>query len=196
MKQKQAKDKEPKTSKIKKDRLAELQRQLKDLQSQKDEVFEKLQRVGADYANFQKRVPKQIADTVGYEREKIIRTLLPVLDNFQHTLQNAASADSVDVLAEAVRIIYDQMVDILKSHGVEHIEAVGEKFNPSLHEAMMRRSDPETGDDIVLEEFQTGYKLNDRVIRPAKVVVNKIDSGKEEQKEPSQADEPDLDIES
>ena len=132
------------------------------------------QRVSADYANFQKRVPKQIADTICYEKEKIIKTLLPALDNFEHTLQNADSAENADVFVKGIEIIYDQMLDILKSHGVEQIKAPGEKFDPALHEAMMQKTEPEKEDNIVLEEFQKGYKLNGRVIRPSKVIVNKL----------------------
>jgi len=153
--------------------IEELHQQTENLQKEKDELFAKLQRVSADYANFQKRVPKQIADTIAYEKEKILKTLLPALDNFEHTLQNAHSAKNVDVLVKGIQIIYDQMLDILKSHGVEQIKALGEKFDPTLHEAMMQRTEPDTEENIVLEEFQKGYKLNGRVIRPTKVIVNK-----------------------
>ncbi|MFZ2148064.1 MAG: nucleotide exchange factor GrpE [Sedimentisphaerales bacterium] len=132
------------------------------------------QRVSADYANFQKRAPKQIADTINYEKEMIIKTLLPALDNFEHTLQNAHSAENADVLVKGIRIIYDQMLDILKSHGIEQIKAPGEKFDPAMHEAIMQKTEPEKEDNIVLEEFRKGYKLNGRVIRPSKVVVNKL----------------------
>jgi len=134
------------------------------------------QRVSADYANFQKRAPKQIADTIAYEKETIIKTLLPVLDNFEHTLQKAHSTKDIEVFVKGVQIIYDQMLDILKSHGVEQIKAVGEKFDPALHQAMMQRAEPEQEEDIVLEEFQKGYKLNGRVIRPSKVIVNMLPS--------------------
>ena len=137
-------------------------------------AIDQYQRVSADYANFQKRVPKQIADTICYEKEKIIKALLPVLDNFEHTLQNAHSAESVDVLIKGVQIIYDQMLDILKSHGVEQIKALGEAFDPALHQAMMQKDEPERQENIVLEEFQKGYKLNGRVVRPSKVTVNKL----------------------
>lgn len=139
-------------------------------------VFAQYQRISADYANFQKRVPKQIADTICYEKEKIIKTLLPALDNFEHTLQNADSAENADVFVTGIRIIYDQMLDILKSHGVEQIKASGENFDPALHEAMMQKTEPEEEDNIVLEEFQKGYKLNGRVIRPSKVIVNKLNT--------------------
>jgi molecular chaperone GrpE len=171
---KSEKPKAQKQSKPKADDADELRQQIENLQKEKDELFEKLQRVGADYANFQKRAPKQISDTIGYEKEKIIKTLLPALDNFEHTLQNAQSAENVDVLVKGIQIIYDQMLDILKSHNVEQIKALGEKFDPALHEAMMQKTEPEQKENIVLEEFQTGYKLNGRVIRPSKVIVNKL----------------------
>jgi len=184
---KHKKSEKPKNhSKPKKNDLDKLCQQIGNLQKEKDELFEKLQRVSADYANFQKRVPKQIADTICYEREKIIKTLLPALDNFEHTLQNApavllrkdeaAGAENVDVLIKGVQIIYDQMLDILKSHGVEQIKALGEKFEPALHQAIMQQAKSEQEENIVLEEFQKGYKLNGRVIRPTKVIVNKLPS--------------------
>lgn len=147
---------------------------IESLRAEKDELFAKLQRVSADYANYQKRMPKQIADSIGYEKERIIKSLLPAMDNFEHTLQNAHSAEDVDVLVKGIRIIYDQMLDILKSHNVEKIEALGEKFDPAMHQAMTRQSDPDKEEDTVLEEFQKGYKLNGRVIRPSKVIVNKL----------------------
>jgi molecular chaperone GrpE len=132
------------------------------------------QRVSADYANFQKRASKQISDTIAYEKEKIIKTLVPALDNFEHTLQNADSAENLDVLVKGIRIIYDQMLDILKSHGVEQIKALDEKFDPALHESMLQKAEPDKQNNLVLQEFQKGYKLNGRVIRPSRVIVNKL----------------------
>ena len=181
--EKEEKQKAKKQPKTKLDEVEKLREQIADLQNEKDELFGKLQRVGADYANFQKRVPKQIADAICYEKEKIIKTLLPALDNFEHTLQNARSAEKVDVLVKGIEIIYDQMLDILKSHEVEQIKAAGEKFDPALHQAMMQKADPDEQDNIVLEEFQKGYKLNGRVIRPSKVVVNKKTEDREQSPE-------------
>lgn len=155
-------------------REAKLQEELKSVQTEKDELFEKLQRVSADYANFQKRVPKQISDSVAYEKERIIKSLLPAFDNFEHTLQNAHTAEGTDVLVKGIQIIHDQMLDILKSHGVEQVQAVDQPFEPARHEAMMQREEADKPDNVVLEEFQKGYTLNERVIRPSKVIVNKI----------------------
>ncbi len=151
----------------------ELRAEIENLRKEKDELFGKLQRVSADYANFQKRSPKQIADSITLEKERIIKTLLPALDNLEHTLAGAHASENIDVLVKGIRIIYEQMLDVLKLHGVEQIKAVDQKFDPALHQAMMRKHDGEKDEDIVLEEFQKGYRLNGRVIRPSKVVVNK-----------------------
>jgi molecular chaperone GrpE len=136
-------------------------------------LHEKLLRVSADYVNFQKRVPKQISNTIAYEKEMIIKSLLPVLDNFEHTFQNARSAENIDSLIKGIKIIYDQMLSILQSYGIEQIQALGENFDPALHEAMLQKAEPQQQDNLVLEEFQKGYKLNGRVIRPSRVIVNK-----------------------
>lgn len=159
------------------------------LREEKDELLGKLQRVSADYANYQKRVPKQIADTIAYEKERVIKKLLPVLDNFEHTLQNAHSAEDIDVLVKGIRIVYDQLLDVLKFHNVEQIEAQGQKFDPAVHEAMTQRSEPDAEDNAVLEEFQKGYKLNGRVIRPSKVIVNKLVTEQKELQQEGQAAE-------
>ncbi len=162
--------------------LDELRQELNRAKKEKDDLEERLKRVYADYANFQKRVPRQITDTVTYERETLMRSLLPILDNFDHTLK-AHSAESTDALVKGVEIMSGQMLDILKSHGVEQIQAVGEKFDPQRHEAMLRRTEPDKDDEVVLEEFQKGYMLNGRVLRPSRVVVNKVPTEQTQQAE-------------
>jgi molecular chaperone GrpE len=173
----------------KKDEMEELRGTIESLQKEKEELFGKLQRVSADYANYQKRVPKQISDTISYEKERIIKTLLPALDNFEHTLQNAHSAEDVDVLVKGIQIIYDQLIEILKSHNVEQIKALGETFDPAVHEAMTQRTDIKREQNVVLEEFQKGYTLNGRVIRPSKVIVNKLPAGEIKEQPEATAEE-------
>lgn len=152
----------------------QLRQDLENARKEKEEVFSRLQRVYADYANFQKRAPKNIADTVAYEKERFIGSFLPILDNFDRTLREARAAQNVEAVVQGVEIIRDQMLTILKSHGVEPIDSLHEKFDPARHEAMIRRSEPDKEDDVVLEEFQKGYALNGRVIRPSRVAINKV----------------------
>lgn len=159
----------------------EIRQELEKLEQENAQTFERLQRLSADYANYQKRVPKQIEDTVAFEREKIVKTLLPAMDNFEHVLANAESAEDVEDVVKGVRIVYDQMLDILKSHGVAPIEAKGGPFDPACHQAMMRKEEPDVEDNMVLEEFQRGYTMNGRVVRPSKVVVNKAPARPEDE---------------
>jgi molecular chaperone GrpE len=151
--------------------LNALRQELESLQQERDDLFGRLQRVSADYANFQKRVPKQVNDSVVYEKDKILRSLLPILDNLDRVLK-ARSTDNEDALVRGVEIVYGHMLDILKSHGVEPIHAAGEAFDPSCHEAVMRRPEPDQPADIVLEEAQKGYRIGDRILRPTRVVIS------------------------
>ncbi|HAL45349.1 MAG: nucleotide exchange factor GrpE [Planctomycetes bacterium GWF2_42_9] len=147
--------------------------QLEKLQAEKGEIFDRLQRVSAEFANYQKRSVKQISESIAYEKEHIIKSLLPILDNFEHTFTHLDKASDAAELTKGVRMIYDQFVSILKSHGVEQIIAVGEKFDPAYHQALTQRSEAGKEDMVVLEEYRTGYKLGDKILRPTIVIVNK-----------------------
>ncbi|MGE5293911.1 MAG: nucleotide exchange factor GrpE [Solirubrobacterales bacterium] len=172
--QEQQKDGPPQPGAEAADKLQALQQELDGVRKEKDETFARLQRVYADFSNFQKRVPKQITDAVAYERERLLKSLLPLLDNFERTLKAEGSTQNVEALIKGVEIIRDQMLGVLKTHGVEPIQAVGEKFDPERHEAMLRKSEPSQPDDVVLEEYQRGFKLDDRILRPSRVAVNKV----------------------
>ena len=161
-------------SEHKKEKHHKLIAQIEKLTAEKDELFSKLQRLSADYVNYQKRSAKQIFESVAYEKESIIKSLLPILDNFEHTLSGAESLEDIESLRKAVKIIYDQMLSILKNHGIEQIGSVGQKFDPSCHEAMMQKMEPDKEDMIILEEFLKGYRLGEKVLRPGRVIVNKL----------------------
>ncbi|MBN2020869.1 MAG: nucleotide exchange factor GrpE [Sedimentisphaerales bacterium] len=163
--------------------VEELRTQIEELQKEKDDIFAKLQRVAADYDNYQKRSARQITDSITYEKDKIIKTLLPVLDNFECIIANTSCGVQDEALLKGVQIIYDQMLGVLKGQGVEQIKAAGEKFDPAQHEAITLRNEEGKEDGAVLEELQKGYVLNGRVIRPSRVVVNKAPAAEAEQAE-------------
>jgi len=154
--------------------VVKLEKKIEELEQTNAETFAKLQRISADYANFQKRAPKQIADSVAYQKIGIIKSLLPSIDNFEHALNGAKTAESMDTVIEGIQMVFDHMLDALKAHGVERISSLGEQFDPSLHEAMMRRAEEGKPENEVVEEFQSGYKVGEQVIRPCKVIVNKL----------------------
>jgi molecular chaperone GrpE len=151
-----------------------MKEQFEQLQKEKADIFSQLQRVSADYINYQKRISKQIADTTAYEKESIIKSLLPALDNFEHALAKAGEFDPNGAMTKGIQMVYDQIVDILKLHGIEQIKALGRQFDPEIPSAVTMISDPNQPDNIVLNESARGYKIGGRVIRPAKVVVNRI----------------------
>ena len=170
-----------------------LEKQLEELSAEKLGIFEQLQRVSADYANFQKRAPKQVADSVAYEKKAILRSLLTPVDNFEHALSHASTAsgeEAMDNIIKGIQLVFDHMLDALKTHGVRQIDALGQPFDPILHEAMMRRSEPDKDDNSVLEVYQAGYMIGDQVLRPSKVIVNKIETEKPVEPETSAETEP------
>jgi molecular chaperone GrpE len=173
-------------------KIEKLEKQIEQLTSEKQDLFDQLQRVSADYANFQKRAPKQIADSVAYEKKAVLRSFLPSIDNFEHALSHASTANSkegLDNLTKGIQMVFDHMLDALKAHGVKRIDALGHPFDPNLHEAMMRRSEPGKEDDTVLEVYQAGYMVGEQVLRPSKVIVNKIEEKKPEEETPDTVDE-------
>ena len=177
-------------------KIEKLEKQIDELTTEKQELFEQLQRVSADYANFQKRAPKQIADSVAYEKKAVLRSLLPAVDNFEHALSHASDAqgeEGLDNIIKGIQLVFDHMLNALKAHGVKRIDALDQPFDPNLHEAMMRRSEPDKGDDTVLEVYQAGYMIGEQVLRPSKVIVNKIEEEKpaEETTEAAEAEEND-----
>ncbi len=167
-------EKSKKASAVSDKQVYKLNEKLELLQKERDETFAQLQRLSADYANFQKRSVKQTSDAISYEKERVIKVILPGLDNFEHVLAHAHKAENVEDVVKGVQIVYDGLLDILKSLDVEQIHALDEIFDPAVHQAMMQRAEPEKKEGIVLEEFQKGYSLNGRVIRPSKVIVNKL----------------------
>jgi molecular chaperone GrpE len=181
MKHKNKNDNEQKSSQEIQKELQEIQKdmhgikeQFEAVQKERADIFAQLQRVSADYMNYQKRSAKQIADTTAYEKDSIIKSLLPALDNFEHALAKTPIAENANALTKGMKMVYDQIVDILKLHGVEQIKALGQPFDPEIHLAVTQTSDPAKPENIVIHEIARGYKISSRIIRPAKVVVNKF----------------------
>lgn len=144
-------------------------------------------RTRADYQNLEKRSAGRINAAVEFANAALVQSLLNVADDFQRTLEHADSSDSV--LLEGVRIMRDKFTKALTDHNVETIDAVGKPFDPRFHEAVMQQpSDLPSG--TVIQQVQLGYKLRDRVLRPAKVIVA-ADSDHADDSAPTQGDNPD-----
>jgi molecular chaperone GrpE len=138
------------------------------LQAERDELFGRLQRLAAEFDNYRKRSAREQAATLGRANERLVKELLPILDDLGRALE-AAGEHQEAKLEEGVRLTHRALADLLQKEGLAEIETAG-KFDPHVHEALLSQpSDAEEGS--VIEVVQKGYRLGDRVLRPARVVV-------------------------
>lgn len=136
-----------------------------DLQEKKDRLL----RLQADFDNFRRRSAKEREEISAVVTQNFCKDMLPLLDNFERAM--AAETKDVEAFQKGVEMIFTQFQEILKKNGLEHIEAVGQKFDPNFHQAVMRVEDPDKEDDTVAQELQKGYMVKGRVIRPSMVQV-------------------------
>jgi molecular chaperone GrpE len=136
------------------------------------EYREHLQRLQAEFDNYRKRVLKEQTRAVEMAAEPMVRKLLEVLDEFDLALMAAEQRPDFDRFLHGVELVYAKLGDILRSEGLERIEANGKPFDPTLHDALMQTGDPE-GEPFVGDVLRPGYTLRGRVIRPAGVKVTR-----------------------
>lgn len=130
-------------------------------------------RVAADFDNYKRRTVQEKEDLVKYSNAKIMGELLPVLDAFQLALKNPGESQEAQNVIKGVEMLYRQIMQVLEQAGMIKIEAVGQPFDPKLHEAIMQVDDDSVPEDTVVEELRAGYVLNERVIRPSMVKVSR-----------------------
>lgn len=138
----------------------------------RDEYLDLLQRVRAEFANYQKRVKNELEQSRRFAAQPLASELLPVLDNIERALAAADSGNNAAALLDGIRLVQQQMLGTLARHGIEPIAALGEPFDPTVHEALVEQPAPDKPPGTVIQEYQKGYRLHDRVIRPARVVVS------------------------
>lgn len=146
------------------------------VQALRDEVEQwkdKCLRAKAEMHNFQRRSEQEKHDAIKYANVGFARGLLEVIDSMESVLDHAAKANQDDAVVQAVRMVCDNFQKVLRQHHVTKIEADGQPFNPAVHEAMMQQPSDKHDVVTVLQVLQQGYKLHDRVLRPAKVIVSK-----------------------
>jgi molecular chaperone GrpE len=144
--------------------------QIERLQAEKKELHDMLLRKQAEFENFRKRTEREAQEMYRRVRGDVLLDLLPVLDNYELAIRHAEQADAT-TLREGVALIYKQLIDILSRQGLEAIEAEGRHFDPEIHEAVAVEASEDVEEHTVLQELQRGYKLGDRLLRPARVKV-------------------------
>jgi molecular chaperone GrpE len=137
------------------------------------ENWDRFVRLNADFDNFKKRAAKDRLDAIKYANEALIEKLLPVMDNFEAALAAGAGteAPAVNSLVTGVKMIATQMKGVLGESGLEEIDAVGKPFDPAIHEALSQQESADVPEGQVLQQIRKGYRLKDRLVRPAAVIV-------------------------
>ena len=160
------------TQQEEKDELALAYEKIAQLEAKLAETENRLLRLHADFDNYRRRVRLDMEAAEKYRAQNLVADLLPILDNFERALQVQVEDEKAKSLLQGMEMVYRSLIEALKKEGVEAIESVGKPFDPHVHQAVMQADDQNYEPNTVVEEIQKGYKLKDRVIRPAMVKVN------------------------
>ncbi|MFQ5455110.1 MAG: nucleotide exchange factor GrpE [Nitrospirota bacterium] len=147
-----------------------------DIKKKEDELKElndKYIRLHAEFDNYKKRTLKDKIEFTKYSNESIIKDILPIIDNMERAIAHSEETEEFEKMVEGIKLINKQMIELLKKFGVTVIDSLNKHFDPSIHQAIAQREIDDKEDNIVIEESQRGYILNDRVIRPSLVIVSK-----------------------
>ncbi|MBM3834324.1 MAG: nucleotide exchange factor GrpE [Verrucomicrobia bacterium] len=146
---------------------------LKEKAAKADEHWDRVLRVTADFDNYKKRAARERQEAIRFANESLLEKVVPVLDNFDMALQATAQpqASTVESLKTGVEMIYNQLKSVLIESGLEEINAANKPFDPNWHEAVSQQESRDVPEGQVVQQLRKGYKLRDRLLRPATVVV-------------------------
>lgn len=147
-----------------------------------------LQRAMADVDNRRKRAERMAEERVQYAVQRFAQDMLPVIDNFERGLSHAGETRDFDALNNGLKLVHDQLLDVLKRHSIEKIEALHKPFDPNHHEAVGQLVSDEHPDHTVIDVQQAGYQMHERTIRPSRVIISRkpadeattVDEGEQE----------------
>lgn len=157
------------------DPLLQMQAELAGLKSEKEEWYDRFLRKAAEFENYRKRIDRERADSITLAKSSVLVEILPIIDAFERALGSFSDAgtdqEALLQYRDGLQLLYRQLNDALTRLGVTPIEAWGEKFDPHLHEALIKQETSEYEENTVIEVLQRGYRLKDRLLRPAQVKV-------------------------
>ena len=145
------------------------------------EWHDKFLRKAAEFENFKRRTENDQFNLINYAAESFITKLLPVIDDFERSLQHIDDDSSVDAVKEGIKLVYEKLLKVLDEQGVKKMKVKGEPFSVDYHDALMQRKEDSVPPHTVLEEVEKGYLYRDKVIRHAKVIVSEETSSEEDQ---------------
>lgn len=158
---------------IYKHRLKDVEKELELTDREAREYLDYLGRLKREFKSYKQRTLREEEKLKGSAAEKLIKELLPILDDFELAIDSAKKSKNFSRFAKGVKMIFNRTREVLEKQGVKPIKAKGEEFNPHLHEAMGMIDSQKYPDNLIVEEMRRGYILNDKVLRPAVVKVNK-----------------------
>jgi molecular chaperone GrpE len=153
--------------------IEELQKSLEEKEENIKTLQDKLLYFQADFENFKKLKIKEKQEILMFGNEVLIRQLLPVLDNLERALEHVSKTEDFKSIEEGVEITLNEFLKVLEKSGVTRVDALGKKFDPNIHEALYQEERDDLEPDTIVSEFQKGYMLNGRLIRPSRVSVSK-----------------------
>jgi len=149
-------------------------KEIESLRAELEQWKDKCLRARAELANYQRRVEQERAELIKYANAEFARSLLPIIDDLERALGHVGGPDADgNAVVHALRLIHEKFVKTLAQQQVEPIEAAGRPFDPALHEALMQQASDAHAEPTVLQELEKGYRMHERVLRPAKVIVSK-----------------------
>ena len=165
----------------------ELKAKLEEAEKKAAENYDKYLRSVAEFDNYKKRATREKADAIQYGNETLLRDILPFVDGMDRALEHASTSEDFEAFRKGLQLLQEQLLCCLQKHGVEMIDTAGKDFDPHVHEAMMQMASAEHEDSQVVSEFERGYLLNGRLLRPAKVCVCKHPPKGDEQEDNHEA---------
>jgi molecular chaperone GrpE len=154
------------------DSITGLRAEFEALNAEKASLLDQLRRRQAEFENYRKRVERERSEIYQRGRDDVLLQLLPVVDNFERALSSLETSEGdAEALRHGVELIHKQFIDALSKFGLKPVEAVGQTFDPHVHEAVTTEATDKHKENTVIEEFQRGYRIGDRLLRPAKVKV-------------------------
>jgi molecular chaperone GrpE len=174
---------EPKTDELREmqeevgEPLIDYRSKIEELENEAAMLKDKLLRRAAEFENYKRRTENDQLNLLKYAAETFIVKLLPVIDDFERSLQHIDSSKDIEAIKLGLKLIYDKFMKVLDEQGVKKIESVGQPFDVNFHEALMQRKEKDVNPHTVLDEIEKGYMYKDRVIRHAKVIVSEDHEG-------------------
>ena len=182
---------ETETAETTKAEEASIEDEFAQLKAEYENRYDRMLRTIAEYENSKKRAEREKEEFLKYAIEGFVKDLIPVMDSIDSAIASTNESKDFDALSEGVQLIYKQLLDALERRGVTPIEAVGETFDPTQHEAIMHVESDDVPENAVIQDFQRGYMLHNRVVRPSMVSVSKGSVKKKEETPPVSEDKND-----